>query len=88
VLKNIINNQLVIKCNCGIERTEDIGTTESDVYMTGSCVCGTVEGYNLNLPDEMQEFHDGIEEYMPFEELNQRKYVRDLSNIIKNRPSQ
>lgn len=83
MLKSIMNNELVIQCLCGLTRTETIGSTTEDVYMTGECGCGMKEGYNLKLPDEMTEFQSGIEDEMPYHELNQRKYVRDLATILR-----
>jgi hypothetical protein len=94
LLKTFVNSTLEIKCNtCGAEFSTliDSGYTsnfqpEFNAYTnfnSNPCPsCKSIEVFNMNIPtDETAE--SDAEAEMPYEEINQRHYVRQLIKAVR-----
>jgi hypothetical protein len=93
VLKKFQNRRLNLncdKCKTDYDHQVEEGMTivflpEAGAYPTFNVICpncGTFEFINMNIPvDEMAE-HE-FEEDMPYEEINQRYYVRQLIRTVR-----
>lgn len=85
MLSKLENNSLFLICNfCGVQSIEEVNISQStdEVYSTIPCLCGAREFFNLNIELEEESYDEIIDLNMHNKEINQRKYVRDLINII------
>ncbi len=81
-----VKDEITYACNCGLVNTFDCSSYESTFLeefneyknLKMECQCGMIHILNMNIPvDEMSEYELEMD-IMPYDEINQRKYVRDI----------